>query len=408
VTTRILYLATSAEIGGAERSILELLRGLPKEKFSPYLIVPKDGPLARAGRKLDVQVKIESWPELVLRTGRERGLVNRLRTLLIPFLLLPTVLRLRRYVKANSIRIVHTNGIKAHLIGCGATAITGVPLVWHLRDVLSPGLIRSVLRLLGLVGPRQIIANSMASARSLRLPVADRKVRVIYNGIDLREFRAIPGTEGLRASLRIPKDSFVVGSVGALSPLKGHLHLIRAMVPVLREAPHARLLIVGDEIYDTLGHSGYRRVLEDEVDRMGLTSRVIFAGWRDDIVPLYSIMDVVVLGSVRPESFGRVLIEAMACGRPVIATDLGGPREILSRPEYGILVLPEDADALASAILTLHRDAAMRLEMAHLGRARVAELFCIDRHVKEVCAIYSSLLRESCLNNDQRPAEAAP
>jgi glycosyltransferase involved in cell wall biosynthesis len=119
---------------------------------------------------------------------------------------------------------------------------------------------------------------------------------------------------------------------------------------------------------------------------------VIFAGRREDVVAIYNAMDVVVSSSVRPESFGRVLIEAMACERPVISTDLGGPLEIISGPETGILVPPTDPGALAAAILDLWRDPARRERMGRAGRARISDLFTVDRHVEEVCAVYERIL----------------
>lgn len=145
-------------------------------------------------------------------------------------------------------------------------------------------------------------------------------------------------------------------------------------------------------MYDTAGHQGYRKVLEDEIAQLGLGARVVLAGRRDDVVRHYGAMDVVVNSSVRPESFGRVLVEAMACGCPVVSTNLGGPREILENPEVGTLVAAEDPKALAAAILALHADPGRRRQAGAKGRAMVVERFGIRRHVEQVCAVYEKLV----------------
>jgi len=399
--TKILYVSPSANIGGAERSLLELIRALPRDRFEPSLLLPADGPMARAGGIAGARVTLMKWPSAIIRTGRERTILNRLLALIGPILLIPVVARIARQIRRERIDLVHTNGTKAHLGGGLAARLTGVPVVWHLRDVLAPGPLRTVLRALARLIPSRVIANSIASARSVRAGGAGGRVQVVYNGIDPNEFIPLPGPTQAREALGLARTDFVVGTLGALAPLKGHIHIIRAMPGVLGRAAEARLLIVGGELYATLGHAGYREQLVREAERLGIADRVIFAGQRDDVVSLYNAMDVVVLASVRPESFGRILVEGMACERPVIATDLGGPREIITGPGVGLLVPPGDPDALAEAILSLHRDRGARAAMGAAGRSLVMDRFTLDRHRAEICSIYDGILRTS-------PAAARP
>lgn len=389
---RILYICPTAAVGGAELSLLDLIGRLPRDRFEPALLLPGDGPLARAGRDAGARVTAIPWPRPVMMAGRERSAANRLLAMTAPLLLVPSVARMARFIGRERIDLVHTNGTKAHLVGGLAARLAGVPVVWHLRDVLAPGPLRSLLRVLSRLIPRRVIANSMASAQTL----SNRdRVTVVHNGIDAQLFRPVPGTSAVRAELGIPQTDYVVGTLGALAPLKGHVHLLRAMPRVLSSVPEARLLIVGGELYGTLGHTGHRELLVREAARLGVEGRVIFVGQRSDVVNLYNAMDVVVLASVRPESFGRIVIEAMACGRPVIASDLGGPREIITGPEVGALVPPGDPEAIARAVIAMHRDGSARAEMGRRGRARVMERFTLDRHVKEVCSIYDAVLRSS-------------
>jgi glycosyltransferase involved in cell wall biosynthesis len=390
---RILYLTPIAEIGGAERSLLELLARLPRDRFEPLLAVPRPGPLGKAADALGVRVIDARWPRAALRVGRSAGALG---ALLLPAAcvsLVPTVRRLAGTIRTERIDLVHTNGTKAHLVGAAAARLSGAPLVWHMRDVLEPGVLRQALRALAARIPRLTIANSDACAASIGGGREDSTLRRVYDGIDLAEFTPGPADPALRASLGIGAEDFVIATIGALAPLKGQVHLIRAMPRVLAKAPAARLLIVGSEMYDTLGHRGYEQSLREEAARIGVSERVVFSGWRDDVAALYRAVDLVALASVRPESFGRVLVEAMACERPVIATDLGGPREILDRPEVGTLVPPADPAALADAILALLADGALRDRMGRLGRARALDAFSIERNVAGICAAYDEILR---------------
>lgn len=391
---RILYLDPSATMGGAERCLLELIRSLPRERYEAHVILPESGPFAAAARAAGANVSVEPWPWPLSWVGRRGRL---LAVLLLPVAALraiPVMLRLSRYVRSHRIDLLHSNGTKAHFLGCGLALLTGKPLVWHLRDVMAPGPLATALRVVGGRIPRRVIANSAAMERSVWPDGPSPRVVRISDGIDPSEFTPGPPDPALRKELGIAPDRFVVGIAGALAPYKGHLYLIEAMPRILEHVDEALLLIVGDVIHGTMGHGSYRSELEAKVAALGLGDRILFAGWRADVTPFYRIMDVVILGSVLPESFGRILVEAMACERPVIATDIGASPEILSGTDCGILVPPRDVAAMADAVIALHRDASRRQRMGRLGRARVAESFPLERNVAGITALYEEILSD--------------
>lgn len=388
---RVLYYCAIAGIGGAERSLLDLLGRLPRERVTPVLLVPSHGALSCEAAKLGVITEVMAWPGGLGSLGRERHLVNRLRLLVAPFQMVPLVVRLARRIRALRIDLVHTNGTKANVIGSLAALLARRPVVWHIRDVIQPGLLRTFLRGLGSVAPCRIIANSKASAAAFTGSRAARRTVVVYNGVEASAFTTA-GPSALRAELGLGPEALVITTVGALAPLKGHIHLLRAMPRVLQELPGSRLLILGGEMYETAGHAGYAASLRAEAARLGIDGHVIFAGWRPDAAAFYNASDVVVLASIRPESFGRVLIEAMASSRPVIATDLGGPREIITSSDLGLLVPPADPEALAQAILTLGRDRSLRQRLGAAGRSHVEKRFDLGRHVEEVMSVYGQAL----------------
>ena len=386
---KVLYLNPTVEIGGAERSLLELVSGIDREKVEPVAACVGDGPLPRALSAAGARVIFNPLPAFALKIGRGALLSK----LILPFAavsLLPHLLRMASLVRREKIAVIHTNGLKSHLVGALAGILTGCPVVWHVRDILKPGLTRRAFGLLARLGVGRLIANSRATAATFPgLPAG--RVEVIHNGIDLRRFTPGPKDQAMRASFGAGDGDFVVGAIGALAPLKGHIHLIRAMPSILARCPNARLAIVGEEMYLTFGHGGYRAALESEVRKLGLSERVVLAGRREDPAAVLAGFDLLVHASVYPESFGRVLIEAMACGVPVVATDLGGPREIIETPAQGTLIPAEDPEAIAEAVIRLHGDATLRKGLSKAGRARVESAFGIERCVREVEAVYASI-----------------
>jgi glycosyltransferase involved in cell wall biosynthesis len=386
---RILYLNPTVEIGGAERSLLELAAGVDRALVEPLASCVMEGPLPRALREAGVKVSVNPWPGFASKIGRGSA-ASKLLLPLAAVALLPHVLRAARSARREGVAIVHTNGLKSHVVGSLVRWLTGCRLIWHVRDVLKPGLTRRMFGLLARASVNLLVANSRAVAETFPdLPAS--KLRIVYNGLDTTKYAPAAPPPEVRRSLGLAPGDFVAGAVGALAPLKGHVHLIRSAPRVLEKCPNTRFLIVGQEMYLTLGHSGYRAVLEEEARRLGVDGRVVFAGYRGDPLDVIRSMDVLVHSSVYPESFGRVLVEAMACGVPVVATALGGPKEIIAAEDQGILIPPEDPGAIADAVIRLHGDPALRSSLARGGRARVVQAYSVDRYVREIESLYREL-----------------
>jgi glycosyltransferase involved in cell wall biosynthesis len=214
--------------------------------------------------------------------------------------------------------------------------------------------------------------------------IPEHKTRLIVNGISAPLLASTTERVTLRASLEIPADAFVIGSVGRLDD--GHKRfsdLIRAMPALLNRVPSALLLIVGD------GRD--RQLLERLAADLGVTACIRFAGYRHDVGPVFSIMDLFALASER-ESFGLVLVEAMFSGLPVVATEVGGIPGIVANGETGLLVPVGAPAALADAVATIANDAARRSGMGQAGAARAHRLFGAERYVKDVELLYKELL----------------
>ncbi len=156
--------------------------------------------------------------------------------------------------------------------------------------------------------------------------------------------------------------------------------------------PEARFLIVGDVIYQTEGHETYKKDLKVLCSDLGLQEKVIFTGFRDDIPDIIAALDVVLHTSSQPEPFGRVLIEAMAMGKPVVATNLGGVPEVVKDGETGLLVPPKEPDALAEASIKLLKDKQFASWLGANGLKHVRANFDAHSHVERIEALYERLL----------------
>lgn len=386
---KVLYLNPTVAIGGAERSLLELVTGVDRELVEPLAACVMEGPLASALRDAGARVVIVPWPAFALKIGRDSILSK----ILLPFAsvaLVPHVLKLARLVRKERVSIVHTNGLKSNVVGSLVRLLTGCRLVWHVRDVLKPGPTLSLFRWLARASVSCLVANSRTVAATFP-GMPPGRIRVIYNGLDTREYAPGPAREEVRAALGLAGGEFAIGALGALAPLKGHIHLIRAVPEILAGCPRAKVVIAGQEMYLTIGHEGWKARLEREIDDLGLRGRVVLAGQRGDPVEVMRCFDVLVHASIHPESFGRVLAEAMACGVPVVATALGGPTEIIASPDQGLLVPAGDEKAIAEAVLRLFRDQALRRSMGEAGRRRVESAFGRERYLREVEALYRDL-----------------
>jgi glycosyltransferase involved in cell wall biosynthesis len=229
---------------------------------------------------------------------------------------------------------------------------------------------------------RQVDCFICASEAIRRMVIADgvpaARVVTVHEGIDLGRVEAAPAAN-LHAELWLPHHAPVVGNVAALVPHKGHRHLIEAAAIVIQKVPDARFVIAGE--------GELRAPLERQIKERRLEKHVFLAGFRPDILSVHKGFDIFVMSSVT-EGLGTSLLDAMACGRPVVATTAGGMPEVVADGRTGILVPPRDHEAMASAIVTLLTDDAARADMGAAGLARVRTMFSAERMVQDTLGVY--------------------
>jgi glycosyltransferase involved in cell wall biosynthesis len=316
---------------------------------------------------------------------------------------LKTLIRLVRYFRKERFHVVHTHTVKPGLLGRLAARLAGVPVVIHtihgfyFHDEMHP-VARRIFIAIEKIGAW--CCDAILSQNQEDIDTAIRegicspaKISHLGNGIDVTRF--YPGcvdgaavTE-LRRELGLPPDAKIVGLIGRLVREKGFLEFFEAARIILDRGIDARFLAIGaaqPEKSDAL-------TLQALIDQLGLQSAVHFLGLRDDIPALMSLMDVVALPSYGKEGLPRVLMEAAAMGKPVVATDVRGCREVVADGETGLLVPVQDSAALAEGLVTVLSDADLARRLGQAGRVRAEALFDERLYFRRTHESYQQLLK---------------
>lgn len=383
--TTILFLHTTSEIGGSDVSLVRLVEGLDRSRYSVIVALPSDGPLV--ARLKAAGARVEILPVLLKLTSR-RGAAFLLRFAIN----YPRAIRaLVSLIRREHVSIVHTNTIH-NLYGVTAARVAGVPHVWHFREIVwQSGLLRRLELWMARRWSTRIIVTSNAIASMYgdksRWPV--QLVRV-PNGVEVDRFT--PGDGGrVRRELGVEPDQVLIGIVCRLDPWKGVDDFLDAAARVAARDPAAIFAVVGGPI---IGQESYETVLQERARALGISERVRFTSWRygpAEMPDVHRALDILVLASREAEPFGLVVLEAMSTGKPVIATAHGGPLDIIEDGRTGELVPPGNTQAMAAAILAFAKDPARRARVGALARARVAEHYTAAQYVAGVDAVYREL-----------------
>ena len=375
----ILYLDSGSGIGGGQRSLLLLLKHLDATRFRSFVGCLGDSMLAAAARKAGHLVIPLGLPKQHDKGDKVRrftfdDVTRDLRQLKVIFQLLWVL-------EEKQIDLIHANSLAAGLIGGVAAKLYGVPIVMHKRYATAYGLLD---RLCEVLLDRVILVSE-----ATRWKFAPHSKQVlIYNGVELSSLQPSLQTETVRADLSLDPDALLVGIVTRITPEKG-IHTLIEATAKLKASPNIQLLVVGGPYFPK--DSEYIDSLKVRAKELGIVDRVIFTGFLDDTEAILSLLDIVLLASTIPEACPRTIIEAMAAGVPVIATPLGGSKELVT-PETGILVPAEDAGAFAEAITQLAEDNERRKQMGKACRLRAEQLFCATQNARLTEDLYLDVL----------------
>ncbi|NQT90821.1 MAG: lipopolysaccharide heptosyltransferase II [Candidatus Omnitrophica bacterium] len=297
-----------------------------------------------------------------------------------PITVFSTIKKIRVIIEKENIQIVHARSRVPAISSFFAAYQTKVPFITTCHGYYSTHILSRVMGW----GRYVIVASNLIARHMIKdFGVAREKIRLIPRGVDLERFTyRAPGADSA-------KKEYAIGIIGRITPIKGHITLIRAMTKVVRLMPKVKLVIIGDA---PASKPKYRQELEVLVRRLSLSKYIHFLGSRHDMPRQMAKLDLVVMPSVGEEAFGRAIIEAQACGVPVIASKIGGIVDIIRDGENGILVAPRDWNELSDAIIKVLKDEALRQRLSKAGRMSVEKNFSLSQMYAKTIKVYQEAL----------------
>ncbi len=367
---KILYLSNFPDVDkGGQISLYNLVKRLDRKVFEPTVLCPKSGALSALFSEKGIPVQFLEFPQLRIR--------NLLR-------ILRAVLQFRKMVLEGGFSLIHCDSPRDTFLSAVSLSFTKRQIVWHAR-VSSRGPIFDPLN-------KHLVSKIICVSHAVKgrfEPCPSSKCIVIYNGVDPSKFspKSFPGPR--KKEVNIPTDSLLVSTIMQLIPAKGAEEFVRAAVSLCEKVRNVSFVVVGvwtdDPFIEKL------RGIADP-----FRDRIHFLGYRRNVWDILRDSDIFVLPSwPYIEGLPRVVIEAMACGVPVVGTDVEGTNEAVVQDETGLLVPPKDAASLANAINKLIDDPHLRIRLGENGRQRVLEVFDIKDHVHRVESVYQELLEKS-------------
>src|SRR5258706_3100530 len=392
---RILYFDHTATLGGGEIALLNLVRYIDRRHITPIVVLCSEGPLADRLRNV-CEVHILSLPERVRKTKKESlgwRSVLKLRDLATVVF---CSLRLAKFIIKNDINLIHTNSLKADIIGGLAGRLARRPVVWHVRDRIEadylPKSAVRAFRFLSKFVPTYVIANLPAVLNTLHLPQGHLPTSV-PSGIEMPKTHIVLHDATIVPS-SVAVDSAsgyqVIGLIGRICPWKGQHIFLQAAAAVAKRFPNARFKVVGAALF---GEDEYEAKVKQLCRDLALDRVVEFTGFCSDVGELIAGLDVVVHASTTGKPFCQVIVEGMAAGKPVVATNGGGVPEIVVDNVTGFLVPMGNPAAMAEAICKILAAPAAACRMGLNGFMRIRKPFTMHRTPAKVKTIYCQILR---------------
>jgi glycosyltransferase involved in cell wall biosynthesis len=388
---QILYIHPSNELYGADRVLLRLVRDLDKQKYAPHVIVAND--LQYEGLLTD-QLAAAGIQNAELNLGVLRRKYQTPQGLgLFSYRTVQSSRKMLTYCTDNGIDLIHTNST-AVLSGGPTARRAKLPHIWHVHEIITkPSWLNQLIAgtlhryadmVIAVSGP---VRDHLLAAK----PALENKVVVVHNGIDPEKFLNVSprDVDRLRKSWGANSDSIIVGMVGRISEWKGQEFLLEAVRRVVEAENKAHIVIVGGTVP---GEEQRVIELQRKVDASGLAERVFIDNFRLDIPAVLAAFDIFVLPSIRPDPFPTVVLEAMASGKPVVATAHGGAIEQVVDGETGYLVSPASTAEMEDALKKLVRNSAEREHMGRAGQERLMKNFTTERFVQDIEQLYGQVL----------------
>ena len=383
-TRHILFLQSSSEGYGSGKIILQVLRFYQNQGFFPVVVLTNEGPIQKELVQMNISVYVKNLGILRRKYVSPTGLINRFSKNLKAYRFLTQL------HKNYQFELVYSNTL-AVVVGAYWAKRNQLPHIWHIHEILlgPRPLVRWLAVLLDSSTPHPI-AVSQAVADHWQPFLKKSKVQVIHNGIPYESFLEAKPT--LKQELGLSESSNLIGMIGRINPGKGQLFFIDLADRLSKSFPETHFVLVGDPF------PGYEPILDEvkrEIRDKRLETSVSYLGFREDIPAVMASLDIFVLPSVLPDSFPTVILEAMASGKPVVATRSGGASEMVVNGETGFLIPIGNVEEGRVALEQLIQDPELRVQLGESGRTRVLNTYSLEAFEKKIINHLWQHLREN-------------
>jgi len=408
--TKILYIHQSAGGGGASNSLALLVSSLDRSKYEPVVILGRYGSLVELFKRKSIKIYVRRLGLFGVNTHSPKISFRAILSFVVRFL--PNIFTVYRIIKNEKIQIVHINS-SVLLISMFAAHLTGVKVVCHIRELIPNTKIGKLQKKI----IKFISLNIIAISKEVKKQFDDPKTILIYNGINQKEFKPNSEIEMIRRKYKLNEKETVFTHIGQLFSRKGSYIFLKAAELLIKSNYNVRFFVVGGSPSNTVDSSnisfiakiiniikwflGYRNHLKNNKEKLemfardlGITEKVIFTGYRNDVQNFIALSDAVVAPHCVPEPFGRVLIEAGALRKPIISTNIPPTPEIVIDGKTGLLVEPNNPNALVKAMEYIIDNPVKARQMGENGYRNVVDNFHIDLTHSKIIKLYEKILNK--------------
>lgn len=384
----ILFLHAGAEMYGADKVLLDLIKRLDKEKYNPYVILPTSGMLVEALKKENIEVTVIPYPIMRRKYFNFKGIIQ------YGVNLIRYTNKIAKIAKRKQIDIIHTN-TAATLEGSLVSKRLKIPQLWSIHEIIvHPHLMFLITsKLISKFSSVTITDSSAVKNHLLKSGYfKNKEINVIYNGVDSNRFKPDNDCTYLYDEWNIPKTARVIGMMGRVNSWKGQLDFLKAANIIMEKYEDVYTVFVGAAFE---GEEWREEELAKAISKSPYRERIVNKGYRTDSEGIYQLFDIFVLPSTNPDPLPTVVLEAMATGKPIVGYRHGGVCEMVKEGYNGLLAEVRNPADLAKKIEMLLVDEKIRKAMGKNSRKRLLERFSIEAYIQNYSNEYDKLIKNT-------------
>lgn len=367
---RVLVIHSAADLYGASKNLVRSLLAFKKLGWKVFIVLPHDGPLVN-------EIQAEGFEVMMMEHGvLRRQNMNPKGMLLLANQLRKAFYSLSSLIKKEKIDLIYTNS-NANIIGGFLSLRNRLPHIWHVHEiVLQPKWFKYLLEIFIKATGDQVLCVSEAVKNNFS-QIEPERLKLIYNGIDIHPYEQ--AKYDLKSELGIPTDTVLIGMIARVSFWKGQIYFLEIAAQLCQKFPNLHFVMVGDAF------TGYEYLYEEidlHIQKLNLGKHVSYLGFRLDVPQILSGLDIFILPSILPDPLPTTVLEAMAAGKPVVATNHGGATEMVLDQETGLLIPFDNPKESADKIHQLIENPDLRKQIGSKGQQRAKDLFSIDKYLE--------------------------